>query len=286
MYLIKTININYVILIIVTILAVFVPKWLWSLSIQLNQANVSFSKSYNFAEFWKVIVGEDTVSYRAETFANFTTAFLNDGITLFNITMNISYFYLSLIFIILGIILHICWKRWVGHINKSFINVSVVLIVQTIIYVVGLCASYMFKFSEYEAVRLASFSRYMNIVYFAIALILLLISIDLLWNASNESEVIQLCLLLVIILTFSVDRVTNFISGQNVKDSYEIRIQFDELTENVKENITDTSKGIYFISQNEYFIENFAEVFENPEDIKENSVYEVNKNTGLLVMSE
>ena len=37
---------------------------------------------------------------------------------------------------------------------------------------------------------------------------------------------------------------------------------------------------------NEYFMENYSEVFEKPEEIRENGIYKVNKETGTLSLYE
>ena len=74
-------------------------------------------------------------------------------------------------------------------------------IVELLVYTFGLCIIYMFKFSDFEALSLASFDRYLNIVYLSIWIVLVLLSINLIQHDTvdqNKIAVILLCSVMIL----------------------------------------------------------------------------------------
>ena len=115
----------------------------------------------------------DDVTYHQEVVDNFKHAFFRQNIALGIWGSTISYFSLFILFVI-GAALLLRLQGREGDENRKLSNKICILIVlfSVILYTYGLGATYVSNFTEYEAVRLASYSRYMNIAYLMIAIVI------------------------------------------------------------------------------------------------------------------
>ena len=142
--------------------AVMVPKALWSYNIRVNHATVIFDGAVDLKILWKVLTGCDE-TYRRTVYLNFCNAVITRTVTIGNTSLSVSY--LVMLLLLFMMLLFLC--RYLGSRQpfpaggtQAFLCI---LAVQALVYIPGLCVTYMFKFSGYEAVNLASFERYMNI---------------------------------------------------------------------------------------------------------------------------
>lgn len=320
--------------------AVLVPKLLWSYNIHANQAGVSFSGKFQWGSLWRVLTGQDQ-TYYTTVFSNFWQALVTQT------TKNLPSLNYRLILLLLLLLLYGGYRMHTaqeacGRSRRRIFAAAV--LVQTVVYVCGLCVTYMFKFSEYEAVRLASFERYMNIL----CLMLWIAGLLLVWEAllryykeQRWANVVLVCLLLVI---SPVNQVSSLFQRLPVAASIETRAPYTAFGEKIASLVSEGSR-IYYISQetngwdywvmrytvrpsrlnpgfswsigqpfyegdiwtkamtdeewrqelvegyeyvaiyqlNEYFLQNFAALFENPAEIGAGEVYRVDQSSGLLI---
>ena len=108
-----------------------------------------------------------------------------------------------------------------------------------IIYIIGLAFIYCFKFSEYEAIRLASYSRYIAIYLSAI----LFVIIALVTYHYKPSLVLLLVMLLFIPYGSLYTLINSINESKTIREPYESAVK--ELS-----NIIDENDKVYIISQN------------------------------------
>lgn len=336
---------NNIVVIIVTLLAIFVPKLLWTLSCNINGATALFGNKIDLINLVQVIIGKDT-TYRTKVFKNYITHFVTGGYIPGGLGIEINYACLTLITITaLCIITRIVIRRC--HINKKNAFISeFVMLLSLIIFIFGMCVVYMYKFSEDEALGLASLQRYLDIVYLASWFY---ISVSIVKTAdiilTNEK---MICAILVCFMALCapLEIIVPYLNRSPVKTSIEAREPYNYIINKTLEYVDEDDK-VYFISQNsegfdriifryairpayakndfwtlgepryeddpyslnisvgewinelkdnydyvalftlnDDFCRDFSSAFENDDDIGENSLYKVNKETGLLSICE
>lgn len=328
----------------VPFLAVFIPKILWKWELTSSKARISFETHINLGTLVNVFLGKDD-SYRTEVLKNYIQAFFDEYITIGYTRNHINYFAL---FTIMTIALIVIFKLFYekNRIQGSYAFLCTInIILQLITFIVGMCILYMFNFSEYEALRLASFSRYLNIIFLATALIILLS----LWTIIFEISCLKsrkygmiLCLCILICAPLKAG-IIDSLNGANRDASVQNKEPYNELIDKIME-VCDGDDVIYLIAQqdsgyhrwiirfsvrpnriegsysigepfydgdiwteektaeewqqelienydyvalyslNDYFYENFSEVFADPDSIYEDGVYRVDKESGLLYL--
>lgn len=322
--------------------AVLLPKILWKINISINHAKVSFAGKVDFQNLLNVILRKD-YTYKRTVWTNFYRAVLTTKVAIGNTQIAINYVCLFFLILILVYFLIIGYRHKDTKYQVRGKLLLSILCIQTFIYVVGLCITYMYNFSEYEATNLASFVRYMNIVFLAVWVVLILLAVSFIQNKEGEWQMIMAAVLWGLILTVSpLESVYALVEREHVYTSVYIRSEYNELIEKIEK--VDENSNIYIISQessgfdfwvlrygirprtvndgagwsigekfyegdiwtyektpdewqeelfekydyvalyniNDYFIENYAVLFERKEDIKANELFFVNRETKLL----
>lgn len=325
--------------------AAYLPKLLWSWEIRTSGARVSFSGKIHWTVLLNVILGRDT-SYRSELVKTYRDALYSKTISLGNVSLELNYVALTVICLCA---LYLLWRLFSARQSGQRKRLGVLLGIAggtLACYLVGLCVIYMFKFSQYEATRLASMDRYLNIAFLGIWLMMLLLLAHWAsqWCKRQEAVLILLaCLLLAVPTKIFGD----FVRGDYVQQSVSVRAPYGPLKTAIQRNC-DGDDRIYFVSQetsgfdywvsrfnarpnlfngnftwsigeafydgdiwtkamtpeewqnmlleqydyvalykiNDYFLEHFGHLFADPENIKTNALYRVNRETGLLDLCE
>lgn len=141
----------------------------WKTHIFFTGATGMFDGKYDIAEFVQILLGKQ-VGYRNQVLENFLSVLFNFSES-YKGEVQISYGLLILMSLALlyAVIYFLAGRR--GGNRAGLFRVYRAVAVCALVYPVGLLASYMYKFSEYEALSLASFYRYMNIDAVALVLI-------------------------------------------------------------------------------------------------------------------
>lgn len=322
-------------------IVIFLPKILWKIKLSLTNARIRFQTHIDFQILFQVLVGKDT-TYRTDVLKNYIYAVFEQSIEIGYTGIKLNYisiliFQTVCLYCLLKVL--ICLKKVS---NQRAYVIFTLAVLQMIIYLVGLCIIYMFNFDEYEAVRLASFSRYLNILLLSIWFLLVLLALYIAGNISQQYYRMSLLLLVCAVWIFVPSRnIVDLITRKGVMDSREMRIAYDDIARKIM-NVGDKDSTVLVISQetsgfdklvirfcvrpivvdgewsigetfydgdiwtvpmnadtwreelkngydfvaiykvNEYFYNHFSEVFSNPDDIMENEIYRVDKNTGIL----
>ena len=142
---------KYYVVLLLILISYFLIYYSWNYLIDVNNVHVNFSSPINVKELFLTLIGHDN-TYRNTVVINFINTFFNTAL-----------------FSVLGIDIcsaHIClslilWALY-AKMKKSSMGLPLIFLSMFILYEFGLLLMYLFKFSEYEALNLASYSRYTN----------------------------------------------------------------------------------------------------------------------------
>lgn len=237
-----------IIVIIITLIAVFAPKLLWSLNCSINNATGQFSDKIDFINLIDVLTGRDN-SYRATVLKNYVAFFLTGTYIPGNTGIEINYTCVTLITItVLCITTRNAFSKCSAKRDTAFIAEFVALI-SLVVFIIGMCIVYMYKFSEAEALGLASLQRYLNIVYlgiwFYISASIVRISDELLTKEK------MICAILVCFMSICapLELLVPFLMRSNVKASINIRKPYESIINKTLQYV-EKDDVVYFISQN------------------------------------
>ena len=324
---------------ILPLLATIVAKISWKYQIMISKAEVVFGGKIDLIAFGKMLIFQNDTTYKQKVVSNYIEACYFRGIIVAGHT--ISYFEIFIAFIIMLIILKAVSK-------KKWNSVLTLLILQALIYIYSLGATYISNFSEYEAVKLASFERYIGMTYLTLTIVIVLWGIKIVQRKSAVME----CLfgvVLVICTGISVpkDTISGLLKREYISSSIQTRSRYEVLNQKIH-SIAGTDSAIYYISQendgfdywvarfdarpdtfspnfswsigkttkqgdvwtqdisaadwreellknydyvalyklNDYFYEHYSSLFKDRDKIKEDSLYKINRDTGLLELCE
>ena len=234
--------VNSLISIILIAGSIVLPKVLWNYSIDSNHAIKSFAGKVDFGVLINVIIKRDT-SYRREVLGNYVREFFKNGIS--NNGVLISYFALTVLFVI-GLLYFSKKLTVTSTIDKHSKYISLVTIVFVIcIYIFGVCVMYMFKFSEFEAVHLASFNRYLNILYCGLGYLLSVMIVSSLTNKDKWKMIAVFC---VVLLFSPLDYYSRLFRRKLVVESQQYRRLYISVTASLNDIHQDGDK-VYILSQ-------------------------------------
>lgn len=160
----------------------------------------------------------------------------------------VSYALITVLLILFVILAVFCYTKKVEKDTGRYILISVMTFLMLAVYVLGLGALYISRFTDYEAESLASFDRFMGIGYLAVLMFLFLITI---WILTNLEAVISTAfsslLLLFCICSGPVDQMRYFLSRESVAVSNGYRSGYEDVASKIRKLPQDT--GIYMVSE-------------------------------------
>ncbi|NLC96397.1 MAG: hypothetical protein GX675_02375 [Erysipelotrichaceae bacterium] len=238
-----------VIVLIATSLLV-ITKILWKNNLTKNNVQISFSSKIKYTEFIKILIGKGSIDstsfYRINVFKNYIHNLCVYEIKIGNFGFN-NIQILLILFVALYIVYSLFGKLDEKNIKRNrFFMYSA--IINTIIYIIGLAATYMYNFSEYEALAVASFQRYMNIILTMILIFVFILMLNIFIKTKTYKNII-LKMIFVIVLSAPYISLFNFIHRDNVQQSIAIRYPYVEIVEKANTLIDKKHSKIYVISQ-------------------------------------
>lgn len=240
-------NKNNVFSIIIGVLSLAIPKLLWSLNVSINGANKAFSEKIDLINLIKVLTGKDD-SYRPKVLKNYISELVTNGKQIGNTGCYINY--ALLLFITIGVVYifieYAKTKKIVSNSDSIITNIISFLIIT--VFIVGMCIIYMYKFSEDEALGLASLDRYLSIVYFGEWLFIVLSILILISNTSNFYKSFCVVLICFSLICTSLETIVTFVSNAFAKASLAVRDIYYPFTEEASQYFDGDDK-IWFINQ-------------------------------------
>lgn len=224
---------------------IFLTKLLWNNHLRQTEAKVAFSEPYNFEILVNAIVGKDQ-GYRAETWHNFWRAFINERINVTSLGIEVNFLGMLLIMFALLLIL-VFWDAKKNRRISSGILLFFIEIISLTVYIVGLCFTYMTRFSEYEAVKLASFGRYLWIGYTSLWITTIIIAINLIYQYIQSNTIVMITLCLILFL-HPVQGMKSFFLREEVKESISVYEEYEDLIYAIRDECEDDTR-VYLILQ-------------------------------------
>ena len=229
-------------------LTIAVAKLTWSYNVKSNGASIIFSNKINFAELFQIILSTYS-GYRNDVWVAFNSSFFTKTVVLGNSSVSLSY---SVLLVILFSLIYFIAIRMmaVDPIDtRRLKRIFWLLTFESIVFIFGLCVSYMFKFSEYEATRLASYERYIGTIFLMLWTVIVLTTIRLPSEYGCRGNRLSVLFLCVIFLVTPFSEVYSFINKQTVKSSIKTRNNYSDFAKTVSYLIGQNKAKIYFISQ-------------------------------------
>lgn len=328
------------------IMALWLPRFVWSIHLKHTVANKTFTVPIDWGKFFNIITAREQGWQRA-VWEGYFKKLISQTLPVGNTGISLNYSGLALLMLGAAIVLFLwCEKEQEGQKFKSRLLMAV-MSCQYVIYALGLCILYMFKFSSYEGSGYASFDRYMNIVNLAMGIFVILCLLKIFQKSEHAIEN-GIFILSGIILISPMEYVGNYLRRYYVTSSLKTRAPYEAISAEIERCVPDGSK-MWFIAQestgfeqlvvgfniqekfikregwgwsigapfyegdvwtvsvtaeewrkqlledydyvvlykiNDYFVQNFESVFADDTEIAEGTIYEVDRETGLLEKCE
>lgn len=241
-----------------TLFSCIYPLMSWSQVVKINNITQVSDRSFSFSELINLGSTPET-AYRLESVENFKNHFY--GVKVLEDSLNTTHFMIFVVcFLITALFIGYYYykEKNIENINEKKYTINTKLVVSIgmfltfIIYTVGLLISYLFFFSEYDALRLASMDRYLFILY---AGFMMFISANIVYIIENEKNIkIKLLCFLAIIGSFA--SLDNEVFMDTMKRStVRLSIRYNEYLGNVskefeKHQNPDSSERVLIVDQN------------------------------------
>ncbi len=225
-------------------------KITWKMELISSKAKIQFGHLPDIGQYIKMFFLRHDTTYQQTVVENFKSAFFEKRINIAVLDMGLSYFHLTLFFFAaIFIIATIINKKEISKKEKtSQFCLLIILALLLLFYVYFLGATYVSNFSEYEALNLASYPRYMNIAYLAVFTVLILYCLKHISNHS-KSWGTRYVVFLVIVLTISpVVELKNLLNRDYIETSLSTREPYQNIVNDITTHCEEDSH-IFFISQ-------------------------------------
>ena len=237
------------ILLALTAAAIAVPKILWEISITANQAEVKFREPIDFGVLYRVITGQEE-TYKANIPVNCFNRMLNGKIGLTGILgFSVTYPALAAALVILLAAGWFVWSKIDPEGKKQRTTAGWTMILVLVIYCLGMPLLYMFRFGETSSGRLASFDRYMSIVFECfIAMVLLLFAGALQEKPKWILPGLGVCLAAGLI-ALNPGTTMKYLNRESVEEQWGIQGRYDPLVQGMQELAGGEEKHVWIIAQ-------------------------------------
>ena len=231
-----------------TALAVGLPKILWEISIRTGRATLQkFRRPIRLDVLWRVITGQETETYAAKIPGAVFSRLLGEPVGLRG-AIGVRVIYPVLAALLCGL-LALAWHLWNKKEPEAKIQHRAAawgVILTLVLYCLGMPLLYMFKLNSDT---LASFDRYMSIVFgcFAAA-VFLLFAVWMQEKPKRMAAGIGVCLVIGL-LTINPTLALTYLNREGVADQHYVQGRYDDLVQAMQELADGEEKHVWIISQ-------------------------------------
>lgn len=223
-----------------------IGKYSWELHLILTNTTEAWNtEGVSINNIISLITGND-VAYRYTVIKNFIKQFFLVPIDFGS--GQLTNFTILLVFVLYGAYtIYLIYRKKDGDVYKRYILTEIMLVVFYLIYMISMLVLYLFTFSEYEALRLASYTRYSYITLIGMFTFnTLLICDNLLEIKKDKINYIILCIIILAVLP--INKVFNLLVNNNesINEAIEIRAQYSKIQEYKK--VLTRQDMVYYIS--------------------------------------
>ena len=222
-------------------------KLLWKMEVVTSECSVRFNSKIDLLSYTEMFFLHNDGTYRQTVVDRFKEAFFSFRILYSPVP--ITYFFAFCVITLL-LVLVVCGLVRGGLPRRATVSTAVLLFLCLCIYVYSMGATYVYNFTEAEALELASYDRYIRMSFLAVWIVIWLAFCRLISQIKapvRSTLWIVVCLTALYAIT-PVHDILAFVTRDDVGQSYSIRKQFTPLTELLKDNCGEDDK-IYLICQ-------------------------------------
>jgi hypothetical protein len=221
----------------------------WQQKLNLDGSIKLFSEPVDLPVFWNAVSGGDA-GYRGKSLEAFFRA-LFEGRQDIGIPgyAGFSFSWLALILglLVVAVLLALAYRSR-GRDMRRFDTTLAVLFVGCVLFAFGLAVSYLFQFTQAEALGLASFDRYMNIPLAMIAITLFLLGANLAAQPSRGGRRALVAILVVVLALAPLTELGNFALRRNAAYSKSVRAPYETVIRRVPELVDEAEAKISVVS--------------------------------------
>lgn len=233
------------------LLASYLPRALWMNEVRISGGN-SPSVPVRFGDFLGILFWgkEDLETHREEVVQNFAERFTGWTLPIGNLLL--SYAWLTVLGLALAVLMIVCYEKGIRKALARYSFVVLMTFLMLAVYVLGLGALYISRFTDYEASYLASYDRYMNIGYMALAVFLILCTVYALERLRQPvATAAEALLLLFTVSAGPTDYMRYFLTRENVEVSISWRSPYQTIANQIEQLLPEDAR-IYMVAQESY----------------------------------
>jgi len=237
-----------VVVVLSPILFTLLSKYSWALHLKLTKTNTAWDTSTITLKSFKSLFNGTALPFRTLTIKNFFHALTDSYLTVYTFKIPFIVWIALLALISFILINYVCNKEE----KYRFKVATITIFVGAAIYTFSLLILYVFTYSEAEAIRLASYSRYigtylLGILVFLVVIICLKEEVDDTKSKLSFSTAILLSLFVITGVTPIFD--ITLWARSNINASLISRANYEPITK-IKQIVNPKTDKVYFISIN------------------------------------
>ncbi len=249
---------------LIPLMSACLTKKIWSWKLKKDSVPMHFRDKINVREYFRMVIKKNGSGYRQEVVNRAIDAFGEKRFQIGPVHVSYLSIFLLLTFSSIVVVILTIWVN-AGKTKLSCIqNKSLKKIlskwwlcpVMTIGYSLFIGAMYAYRFSEYEAMALASYERYMNTCFLFFSLVTILVICYGL-NGFNSKTTILVVLTFFLFVLLDNHSITDYFSRDNVEQGIEFKEQYDPILQIVKNNCSLDDK-ICVLSRGDNGLDKFA----------------------------
>jgi hypothetical protein len=231
-----------------TLIPCVAVKSLWIFYLKANSITSSLSQGGSLVSSFFGLFSLDGDGYKYTVLYNFVKALFSEH--LFGTVVNVSFVLLLCFFIVLSYVLIMDMKN--NNLKKSYTMMSTIVVFGSCGYALFLLLTYLTVFSGYEALRLASYSRYISTN--ALGILVMIFALLLNKYSINTKKMLKFLMIsfLTMLFFFNLDTLVNmaFSSREAIASNKSVRDDY-QYFKDVVEKYLDKDDYLYFISNND-----------------------------------
>lgn len=221
----------------------------WQLKLSMDGSIKLFSDPVDLSVFWNAVAGRDA-GYRGKSLEAFFRALFEGrqdiGVPGY-VGLSFSWLALVLGLLVIAVLLALAYRSR-GRDMLRFDSTLAVLFVGCALFAVGLAVSYLFQFTESEALSIASFDRYMNIPLAMIAVVLFLLTANLASEPGRDGRRVALAMFIIVLALAPLKELGNFALRRNAAYSKTVRAPYETTVRRVPELVGESEAKISVVS--------------------------------------
>ena len=222
---------------LIPVISFAVAKMLWKLELTISHAEIKFSAPFDFADTLATLQGRGN-EFQTTVYSNFM-----DAITyryVYFERMGFNYTALMVLITALLIVLHVKLYKKSQLTKAASIAGAAIPGMAIVFYIISMFPLYISRFSEEEAINLASFDRYCGIMFLTGILLLILLARESISDITKKQLAVVAAVAVTLLVFHSkAESIRYYTSRQLVDDSVSFRLAVNILSGKINSNTSE-----------------------------------------------